>query len=305
MGTPEFAEPSLQKLHQSSHQIVAVVTGPDKPAGRGRKIQAPPVKSLAQALGYPVLQPTRLKESRFLSHIADMMADILVVVAFRILPDPLLSIPPKGAINLHPSLLPKYRGAAPIQHCLLAGESITGVTTISLTPEVDAGDILMQREVPIYPTDDFGSLADRLAHLGADLLLETLDHLENDQITPQPQSALSMEKPPPAPKITPEDLIIHWNQPAHVIVNQIRAFSPKPGAYSFVQGKRLKLFGAVAQESEGKPGEILGASHNRLRIGTADGILEVAEVQSEGKRRMPVDEFLRGTPLDPGIILGQ
>ncbi|MFB0515806.1 MAG: methionyl-tRNA formyltransferase [Candidatus Neomarinimicrobiota bacterium] len=304
MGTPEFANPSLIKLHQSSHQVVAVVTGPDKPAGRGRKLQSPPVKRLAENLGYPVLQPASLKEDRFQSYLADMAADLFVVVAFRILPDALLLIPPRGAVNLHPSLLPKYRGAAPIQHCLLAGETITGVTTITLTSQIDAGDILLQHEHPIQPDDDYGSLAERLATIGADILVETLDSLEAGKIQPRPQAELMTGELPRAPKITPADLLIRWDRPAAVITNQIRAFSPGPGAVTFLDGHRLKLFKALAVPGQGEPGEVLGVSQGRLQVGTSEGVLEVAELQLEGRQRMTVNEFLRGTHLEPGKVLG-
>ncbi len=310
MGTPEFANPSLQKLHQSSHQVVAVVTGQDKPVGRarggrGRKVEPPPVKRLAGNLGYPLLQPASLKDDRFQSHLADMAADLLVIVAFRILPDALLSIPPRGAVNLHPSLLPGYRGAAPIQHCLLAGETITGVTTIALTPQIDAGDILLQREHPINPLDDFGSLSEKLAHFGADLLVETLDGLEKEKITPRLQTEPGAGEVPTAPKIKPADLIIHWDRPVKAIANQVRAFSPGPGAATFLDGRRLKLFDATAIDGEGEPGVVLGVSQARLQVGAGDGVLAVAELQIEGRRRMAIDEFLRGTHVEPGMVLGQ
>ena len=305
MGTPEFANPSLQKLHQSSHQVVAVVTSQDKPFGRGRKVKPPSVKRLAVQLGYPVLQPVSLKDSRFQSHLADLAADLFVVVAFRILPDALLSIPPRGAVNLHPSLLPRYRGAAPIQHCLLAGDTITGVTTIALTPHVDAGDMLLQREHPIHPRDDFGSLSEKLAAFGADLLVETLDELERGKITPRPQAELAAGQIPTAPKIKPADLVIRWDRSAKAIADQTRAFAPRPGAATLLDGRRLKLFEAAATSGEGEPGVVLGVSQGWLRVGTGDGVLAVAEVQIEGRQRMAIDEFLRGTRIEPGTILGQ
>lgn len=305
MGTPAFAIPSLLKLHESRHQVVAVVTGLDKPVGRGRKVEPPPTKRLALELGYPVLQPPSLKEDRFQSHLRDMAADLFVVVAFRILPTALLNIPPLGVINLHPSLLPRYRGAAPIQHTLLAGEMMTGVTIISITPEIDAGDILLQQETPILPQDDFGSLSERLAILGADLLLDAVNGLEKGEITPQPQAALEVGEVPKAPKLVPADFVIHWDHAAKTIADRIRAFSPKPGALTFLDGQRLKLFQPTISESRGEPGQVLGVSHGRLCIGTSAGVLEVAEVQLEGRRRMTVDEFLRGTPLSPGKFLGQ
>jgi methionyl-tRNA formyltransferase len=305
MGTPAFANPSLLKLHDSKHQVVAIVTGLDKPVGRGRKVEPPPVKRLALELGYPVLQPASLKEERFQSHVKDMAADVFVVVAFRILPKTLLDIPPLGVVNLHPSLLPRYRGAAPIQHALLAGDTMTGVTIIALTPQIDAGDMLLQREHPIRPEDDFGTLSERLAHVGADLLLDAIDGLERGEIIPQPQPQLGEGEVPGAPKIVPADLIIHWDRSAETIANQIRAFSPKPGAITFLDGLRLKLFKPTVSQGRGEPGEILGVSHGRLCLGTSAGVVEVAEVQLEGRRRMTADEFARGTPLGSGKFLGQ
>ncbi|MFC1543475.1 methionyl-tRNA formyltransferase [Candidatus Neomarinimicrobiota bacterium] len=310
MGTPEFANPSLQKLHESSHHVVAVITGVDQPVGRarhgqGRAVNPPPVKRLAENLGYPILQPDSLKDERFQSNLADMAADLFVVVAFRILPDAVLSIPHRGAVNLHPSLLPKYRGAAPIQHCLMAGDTATGVTTISLTQQIDAGDILLQRQYPIEPDDDFGSLSDRLALLGADLLLETLDGLELGEITPHPQDESGTGEICTAPRIRPADLVVRWDRPAETIANQIRAFSPRPGAATRLDGRSLKLFNATPVVGEGEPGVVRGVSEDRLLVGTGAGILAVAEVQIEGKRRMTINEFLRGTRIEPGMVLGR
>jgi methionyl-tRNA formyltransferase len=283
---------------------VSVVTGLDKPVGRGKRIEPPPVKRLAQEFGYPILQPASLKDESFYSHIADMAADVLVVVAFRILPDSLLTLVPHGAINLHPSLLPKYRGAAPIQHCLLNGETTTGITTIALTPMIDAGDILLQRNCDVLPNDDFGSLSERLAQLGAELVVDTLDGMERDDIIPRPQSRLVEGDIPGAPKIKPEDYIIRWTDSAAAIRNQIRAFSPKPGAATLFKGQRMKLFKAEVNHGRGEPGEILQIDQGRLQIGTGEGILAVSEAQMEGRRRMKVDELIRGTALPLGTLLG-
>ena len=309
MGTPEFARPSLQHLHDSSHEVVAVVTGHDKPVGRGgrsrgRILFQPAIEQLAVDLGYPVLQPERLKDETFQSQLADLSIDLLVVVAFRILPRSVLAVPVRGAVNLHPSLLPRYRGAAPIQHCLLAGDTVTGVSTTTMTMDIDAGGILLQRQHPIRSDDDFGTLSQQLAQLGAELLTETLDKMESGELTPLPQVAVSPGDQPRAPKITPDDLLIRWERPAQAIVNQIRAFSPKPGAATFWNGQRLKLFGAKAADGEGEPGVVQGVSQGRLVIGTADGRLEAAEVQLEGRRRMSIEAFLRGADLQPGMALG-
>jgi len=304
MGTPDFAVPALQSLHQSSHQILAVVTGPDKPTGRGRKLLSPPVKSTALELDYPVMQPTNLRDSAFQGRIADLKAELLVVVAFRILPDSLLAITRLGAVNLHPSLLPKYRGAAPIQHCLLNGETTTGITTITLSNRIDAGHILLQREEPIAPPDDFGTLSERLSVKGAKLLVETIDGLEQDSIHPRPQAEMAGKLGAKAPKIKAADLRIDWQAPANRIMNQIRAFSPSPGAVTHLAGQRLKLFDSSTGEGAGPPGQVLNTDGGHLEIATGDGSLIVAEVQIEGRRRLPVTEFLRGFTLATGEMLG-
>lgn len=303
LGTPDFAIPALQRLHQSSHQVVAVVTGLDQPAGRGRKAKSPPVKHQAQELGYPVLQPAGLREPAFLEQVAAFAVDLLVVVAFRILPDSLLEIIPKGAINLHPSLLPQYRGAAPIQRCLLNGEKLTGITTIVLTNRIDAGNILLQREEPIAPQDDFGSLSERLAHTGAQLLVESIDGLERGTLQSRPQAEASNQPPTAAPKIKPDDLLINWHTPATKIVNQVRAFSPAPGAFTRMGGQRLKIFDARAGSGSGAPGVVLDTSGGYLEIATGEGSLQVAAVQLEGRRRLSVKDFLRGRPLAVGQLL--
>lgn len=304
MGTPQFANPSLQKLHESSHQVAAVVTGPDRPVGRGRKLASPPVKALARELGYPILQPGSLKDGQFQTQLKNLAAHLFVVVAFRILPDSLLAIPPGGAVNLHPSLLPRYRGAAPLQHCLLNGDSVTGVTTIALMHRVDAGDILLQREYPIDPQEDLGALSSRMAQLGGDLVVETLDGLEDQIITPRPQGEPPAGEPAAAPKIMPADQLIHWKRPALAIVNQTRALAPRPGAYTHVAGKRLKLFHATAAAGGGEPGVVLAMDRDQLVVGTGEGRLAVKELQLEGRRRMPVGEFLQGNTLEPGTLLG-
>ncbi|MFC1484511.1 methionyl-tRNA formyltransferase [Candidatus Neomarinimicrobiota bacterium] len=304
MGTPAFAEPTLRQLHFSHHHVVSVVTGLDKPVGRGQRVKSPPVKRLAQDLEYPILQPARLKDEAFYSQLVDLAADILVVVAFRILPDSLLTLTPHGAINLHPSLLPRYRGAAPIQHCLLNDETTTGITTIALTPTIDAGNILLQRNCDILPNDDFGSLSERLAQLGAELVVDTLDRIEREEIIPQPQSSLVEGDIPSAPKLKPEDYIIRWKDSAAAIRNQIRAFSPKPGAATLFEGQRMKIFKTEVNHGHGEPGEILQIDQGQLQIGTGEGILTVSEVQLEGRRRMNVDDFLRGTVIPPGTRLG-
>ena len=301
MGNPAFAVPALHAIDQSAHQLVAVVTGPDKPSGRGRRMNPPPVKEVAESLGYPVLQPPDLEAPQFHSQLRDMSADLFVVLAFRILPDAVLDIPPGGAINLHPSLLPAYRGAAPIRHALIRGEKITGLTTIAIGSRIDAGDILLQREELIREADDYGSLSGRLSAAGAGLLVETLDALAAGSLTPRSQDDDSGV--PRAPRIGPEDMIIDWNQAARDIVNRIRAFDPAPGAATKLQGKRLKLFSASAGTGSGRPGLILERT-DLLEVATLDGSVQCGIVQIEGKQRMPAANFLRGQRPEKGTVLG-
>lgn len=301
MGTPDFAIPTLERIAQSNHQVVAVITGQDKPVGRGRKLHPPAVKIAAKGLGYPILQPDALGDGSFHGHLRDMAADIIVVVAFRILPDEVLSIPPHGAVNLHPSLLPAYRGAAPVRHALLQGDTTTGVTTISLSRRIDAGDILMQRELDILPEDDHGSLSARLAVEGAQLMVDTLDGLAGGSLSPRPQS--NQPDAPKAPKITAADQEIIWARPATEIVNRIRAFSPTPGAVTTLAGEKIKLFKATLDAGQGEPGTVLEAG-NTLALATGEGAVRVGDVQLAGRKRMKVGDFLRGVPIEIGTVLG-
>lgn len=264
----------------------------------------PPVKLLAIDLGLPVLQPPTLKEEGFRSNLTDMAADVIVVVAFRILPRSVLAIPEKGAVNLHPSLLPRYRGAAPIRHCLMAGETITGVTTTMMTMDIDAGNILLQQRQPIEPEDDYGALSRKLAQLGAEVLTASLDQLGSGELTPRPQEQLPSGREYAAPKIKPEDWVIQWERSARDISNQVRAFSPTPGATTLWQGRRLKLFRPGTRAETGEPGVVQGVNEGRLRIGTGDGVLEVEELQIEGRRRMSVEAFLKGTTFEAGTAFG-
>lgn len=300
MGTPVFALPSLEAIHQSNHQIVAVITGPDKPIGRGRNMTPPPIALRASELGYPILQPPSLKDSDFLSNLRDMAADLFVVIAFRILPQSLLAIPLKGTINLHPSLLPKYRGAAPIQHALLNGDSQTAVTIITLSPTIDGGDIMLQREHEILADDNFGTLSERLSTDGASLVVETIDGIENGSITPQTQ----VGEVTSAHKITQDDLLIDWTRPAREILNQVRAFSPYPGAFTMLHDLRLKIFTANIVEGSAPAGAISSVEKDHIRIGTSEGLLAISDLQLQGRRRMAVEQFLLGTELAIGTQLG-
>ena len=301
MGNPAFAVPALRAIHLSTHQLVAVVTGPDKPAGRGRQLRPTPVREVALELGYPALQPADLSVPDFHGQLRDLKADLIVVLAFKFLPDEVLQIPPLGAINLHPSLLPAYRGAAPVRHALMQGETVTGVTTIALSSRIDAGDICLQREVAIEADDDHGSLSDRLAAIGADLLVETIDGLETGNLKPRPQGEDPGKRR--APKIGPADMHIDWNQPSADIVNRIRAFSPAPGAVTMLNGKRLKIFSAESGTGQGRPGLVL-RQNGQLEVAALSGSVRCKLVQLEGKQRMATADFLKGTPVAAETVLG-
>ena len=292
-GNPDFALPTLLALHDSRHEIAAVVCSPDKPMGRGKKLGSPPVKNKAVQLGLDVLQPESLKDSGFLQTIQALEPDALVVVAFRILPRALFILPLQGALNIHPSLLPKARGAAPIQWTLIRGEKETGVTIIRLTKHIDAGNVLRQERISIAPEDDFGTLHDSLGELGARLLVETLDTVENGtQSAPLKQDDAQATT---APKLKPEDFVLHWEQNAEELLNRIRAFTPMPGAVSRIEGKRMKIFRAeiAASELELSPGE-LRSIDGELFTGTGSAPLKILELQFEGRKKMSAGEFLRG-----------
>ncbi len=296
MGTAEFACESLKVLAASHHQVVAVVTQPPRPAGRHLKLRYSPIYEQASESGYPVLHPLSLKDLEFQSLIKDCFADIFVVVAFRILPRSLFSIPSFGAINLHASLLPRYRGAAPVQHALLNNEKNTGVTVFQIDKSVDTGNILLQKSLALNSSITAGEVLATLAPMGAEALLEALDNLEQEKLVPMPQQN---EEACPAPKITPADLLIDWSAAALKIHNQIRAFSPNPGAYTYYGTKRVKLFESkVSTQTKIKlsPGKI-NIQNNVIYIGTGKGILEVDSIQTEGKKRLPVSEYLKGHPF--------
>jgi methionyl-tRNA formyltransferase len=300
-GNPSFAVPTLQALLNSPHTVAAVVCSPDKPRGRGQKVQPLPVKRVADASGVPVLQPESLKDETFLGHIREFKPDCLTVVAFRILPRELFALPPLGSLNVHPSLLPRGRGPAPIRWTLIRGETETGVTIIQLTEKVDAGAMLKQVRVKVNPNDDFGSLHDRLAELGARMLVEALDEFERGR-PPQPITQKEAETTK-APKLFAADRILDWNQPAQDVINRIRALSPSPGAFAVAENFRIKILQAQPAVSKIQlgPGETL-AQDSQLHIGTGDGAIQVDVVQPEGRRPMSVAEYLRGRPALPSKL---
>ncbi len=293
-GTPEFAVPSLKAVIKAGHEVALVVTQPDKPARRGLKLMPPPVKVAAQQMGLKVFQPEKLNEPESLKVIAETKPEVLVVVAYgRILREQCLAIPPKGCINVHPSLLPKYRGPAPIQHAILNGDEITGVTTIFMDVGMDTGDIILQREVSIEPDDTAGTLSQKLAEVAAGLLVETLVLIEKGKANPIPQDHSQATY---APILTPEIAHLDFSQPAFKLRNIIRALNPEPGAYAFFRGKRVKFWmaKAVDEKTEAKPGKIVAADKTKLLIATGEGLLMPTELQTEGKKILPLGEWLKG-----------
>lgn len=303
-GTPRFAQVALARLLQSRHQVAAVVTAPDKPKGRGLKQVPSEVKEFALRHHLEVMQPEKLQEAGFLKRLMDIAADLFAVVAFRILPEKLFSLPAHGAINLHASLLPRYRGAAPIERALIDGATTTGVTTFQIAKSVDTGGILLARAVPIGPNETYEDLYPRLAQIGAAVLVETIDQLEAGRLRPLPQDdALAT----PAPKITPADSIIDWSRPATQVVNQIRGLAGSADAYTGLDGKRLKILRAepsAAANGLHPPGEIIAADrHSGLVVAAGAGTVRLLEVCLEGKKRMDVRAFLNGVHPAPGTVL--
>ncbi len=297
MGTPDFAVPALEKLAESRHTVSAVVTVPDKPRGRGRKVQPSPVKKRAQELNIPVLQPRKLKDPAFISNIREYQPDILVVVAFRILPREVYAIPPKGAVNAHASLLPKYRGAAPIHRAVMHGETETGITTFQIEDKVDTGGILLRERIPILPEDTTGTLYEQLKNLAADCLLKTLDGLEKGTLKPLPQDDSLAT---PAPKIHPEEAILDFSLSGRQIINTIRAFSPVPGARFFLDGSMIKVLKAHFNPQEDTdPRTLERTGKQSFAIHCADGLIFPDELQPEGKRKMHVRDFLNGFDVSP------
>uniref|UniRef100_UPI0040475F4A methionyl-tRNA formyltransferase n=1 Tax=Algoriphagus sp. TaxID=1872435 RepID=UPI0040475F4A len=295
MGTPEFAVPALEKLVAAGWNVIAVITAPDKPQGRGQKLVGSPVKEAAERLDIPVLQPTNLKDPGFQQELKELAADLQIVVAFRMLPEAVWNMPPLGTFNLHASLLPNFRGAAPINWALIQGEKVTGVTTFFLQHEIDTGNILFQEKVTILPEDNLGSLYEKLMNLGANLVVQTVVAIANKDIHPLPQDeALAIHS---APKIFKETGKIDWITSATSIHNLIRGLSPYPGAWTELQGKSCKIFASTHLEGKlsGKaPGEWTSDFKTYLHFQCGQGILVVQELQLEGKKRMKVDELLRG-----------
>ncbi len=303
MGTPDLAAVVLDKLIHSEHKILAVVTQPDKPKGRGNQVQLTPVKELALQYNIPVLQPRRVKEEGFLPILKEINPEVIVVAAFgQILPKSILEFPKYGCINVHASLLPKYRGSAPIQWSIIDGEDKTGVTIMHMDAGIDTGDMIMKAEVPIDSKETGGSLHDKLAECGGALLLKALKAIE-DGIAPREKQ--KDEESCYAKMLDKSIGLIDFNRPAIEIERFIRGLNPWPSAYTFLDGKTLKIWDAdvIEEESAGIPGEIVSVTKNTIVVKTSKDSLAIKELQLEGKKRMTVDAFLRGYSLETGKIL--
>lgn len=298
MGTPEFAVAPLEILVNKGWNVVAVITAADKPKGRGQKMIPSPVKEAAVHHGIPVLQPTNLKSPDFLELLKSYQADIQVVVAFRMLPEVVWNMPPKGTFNLHASLLPDYRGAAPINWAIINGEKETGVTTFFLRHEIDTGSIIFQEKEPILPEDNLGTLYEKLMQRGAKLVLKTIQAVAEDNITPRIQDeSLAVHH---APKIYKETCKIDWSKSATDIHNLIRGLSPYPAAWTTLEGKTCKIYSsnvAASDDQDLEPGQFRTDGKHLLVFKTGQGFLEIKELQLEGKKRMAIEDFLRGFKL--------
>jgi methionyl-tRNA formyltransferase len=300
MGTPQFAVASLDALITAGCDIVAVLTAPDKPAGRGQKLNESAVKQYALLNNIKVLQPEKLKSPEFLDELKSLHADLQVVVAFRMLPEVVWNMPPKGTINLHASLLPQYRGAAPINWVLINGEKESGVTTFFLKQEIDTGDILFTEKVTLTGHETAGELHDRLMNKGAGLLVKTVKGVESGRFNEHPQSQLlEGAELKHAPKIFKEDCLIDWNQSAESIYNKIRGLSPVPTAYTHLNEKMLKVYRAEYEltKTGQQPGSFLTDGKTYLKFAAADGFVSLTDVQLEGKKQMDIQQFLRGVKL--------
>lgn len=321
MGTPHSAAASLQTLLEGPHEVVGAVTQPDRPSGRGQATMPSPVRRIAEAHGIPVLTPLKMKDPVLLERLRGWRPDLMAVVAYgRILPQTLLDLAPLGCVNVHYSLLPRHRGAAPMQWAILQGERVTGVTTMQLVAEMDAGPVLLAEEVVMEPGDTVTTLEARLVPLGARLLVETVAGLERGSLTPRPQDPAAATF---APMLRKEDGLIDWSRPAAEIERRIRAFTPWPSAFTWWQGKRIKVHGATVVSEERAdakpaettdagspafpahrretPGTVSGVGADGIRVATGDGALLLTELQLEGRKRMPAEAFLRGAGFRQGM----
>jgi len=304
MGTPEFAAPSLEALLQSEDQVVGVVTQPDRPKGRGQSLTPPPVKLIAQRAGVPILQPAKIRTPEFLAALTAWHPDLIAVTAFgRILHAPILHLPPLGCVNVHGSLLPKYRGAAPVQWAVINGETETGITTMLMDEGMDTGFMLLQETLAISPDDTAGSLAEKLSQVGGRLLIETIGQLKAGTLIPRKQDDAQATM---APLLKKEDGLIDWTMSAAALANRVRGLSPWPGAYTFLDSDRWTIWKTVPHPAETgqKPGTIISVTKESLRVATGQGVLEVLEIQTANSKRLAVGQFLSGHQVTIGAQFG-
>jgi len=304
MGTPEFAVPSLEALIKSDDQVVGIVTQPDRPKGRGQTLTPSPVKRIAQREQLPLLQPTKMKDPAFLAALAAWKPDLITVAAFgRILPPAILHLPSRGCLNVHGSLLPKYRGAGPIQWAIMNGETETGITTMLMDEGMDTGAILLQERLAIVPDDTAGTLSPRLAELGGRLLIKTITQLKAGTLVPSQQDHSQATM---APLLKKEDGVIDWTMSATAIANRIRGLTPWPGAYTFAEKDRWTIWRAVATTEQAKelPGTVTQVTKDAVHVATGHGVLVLTELQPANRRRMAVSQYLAGHPISVGCMLG-
>ena len=303
MGTPDFAVPILETLLKN-HQIVAVVTQPDRPKGRGKSMMFSPIKEYALSLSLPILQPEKVRDDAFIQEITALGADVFVVVAYgQILPTNILQIPPLGCINIHASLLPKYRGASPMHRAILNGDKVTGVTIMYMDKGMDTGDMILKKTLNIEDNDRFADVHNKMADLSCECIIEALDQIESGTAIREPQNN---EEATYAPMLTKEDGLINWNNPTLTIINQVRALDPWPGTYTYLDGQVLKIWDCAFSEksvSEVKPGEVIESGTNLL-VKTIDGALSITMVQGQGGKRMSAADYLRGRAIGVGKVLG-
>jgi methionyl-tRNA formyltransferase len=297
-GTPEFAVPSLEIVHNAGYEIVGVVTAPDKPSGRGLKLAPSPIKTYALANGLPIFQPEKLKNTAFQDELKSLGGNLFIVVAFRMLPETIWDMPEFGTFNLHASLLPDYRGAAPINWAIINGEKETGATTFFLQHEIDTGNIILQEKEPIQYADNVGHLYERLMHKGAKLVLKTVERIAEGNLTSSPQ--IQIANPKHAPKIFKDTCEVNWNLPSEKVRDFIRGLSPFPTAFSYINNKYFKLYNTELVNdpiTDNQPGKVNSDNKTFLHIGTQVGSLAIHELQAEGKKRMQINEYLIGNSI--------
>ena len=304
MGTPEFAVPSLEALLGSEDQVVGIVTQPDRPKGRGHQLVPPPVKLVAERVGIPIIQPLKIRTPEFLQALSAWQPDLVVVTAFgRILHAPILRLPPRGCVNVHGSLLPKYRGAAPVQWAVINGETETGITTMLMDEGMDTGPMLLQEKLNILPDDTAGTLAPRLAELGGRLLVDTIAQLKTGTLMPKKQDD---EQATMAPLLKKEDGLIDWTMTATALAHRVRGLSPWPGAYTFFGEERWNIGKAVSKvgATTDTPGTIVAVNKQAIAVATGDGLLDILEIQTANSKRVSVGQFLAGHRVTAGMRVG-